>query len=642
MTSSSLLKATATGSATAWIKCLLSLVMTFSGVCVCADQITHKQFLYDADNRLTFQEVASETFEEFDGTIQRRFETGTLWIKLHIHRRGSEELHLKFDTPTSDKVSVITLNTVSQGGWTETALHNADLAGSHVLKLNNNIELSQDSVVYLRIQPQGISEFAVSVWPESDWQNRQHSESQLKVFQIGVATTLLVWSLVQWTLSRQRLYAVIGFTLVFFLGRLLTQSDQLASYLHLSIKQNHLLLLVFSIGYAMNALYLLHLLLIKPDKQTQRKKIFYAAYSATALIEIYTLLLSSSELIPATVMLFFALLALISWDFIHSLQDQSVPPSVMRLRWVVLAVAFSIFVFNVLYAFNLSVFVSQNQLLRDIFELLWIFSSILTIHLLTLIDRHSFTQRCNEASEAKKIAAQETKLRMNQQRFLSMLMHEIRTPLSVIKISTDMIIQDAPAINEKQIWVERIDVAIDNITQVIENCVQAEKHEEGLIKPQITRFLVEQELADMSSQYAQANTEYASRIEVGMDASDRNWLQTDKHYLRSMLLNLLSNAVKYSPPFTKIYLRIYKVQQQSSAKMLFEIENEIGKAGAPDESQVFQRYYRAETAKKYAGTGLGLWLSQIMAKQLGTRINMDLTPQKTIRFHFTLPIVHPQ
>jgi signal transduction histidine kinase len=281
-------------------------------------------------------------------------------------------------------------------------------------------------------------------------------------------------------------------------------------------------------------------------------------------------------------------------------------------------------------------------LLRDIFELLWIFSSILTIHLLTLIDRHSFTQRCNEASEAKKIAAQETKLRINQQRFLSMLMHEIRTPLSVIKISTDMIIQDAPAINEKQIWVERIDVAIDNITQVIENCVQAEKHEEGLIKPQITRFLVEQELADMSSQYAQANTEYASRIEVGMDASDRNWLQTDKHYLRSMLLNLLSNAVKYSPPFTKIYLRIYKVQQQSSAKMLFEIENEIGKAGAPDESQVFQRYYRAETAKKYAGTGLGLWLSQIMAKQLGTRINMDLTPQKTIRFHFTLPIVHPQ
>jgi signal transduction histidine kinase len=193
-------------------------------------------------------------------------------------------------------------------------------------------------------------------------------------------------------------------------------------------------------------------------------------------------------------------------------------------------------------------------------------------------------------------------------------------------------------IEEHRSTIQAIDVAIDNITQVIENCVQAEKHEEGLIKPQITRFLVEQELADMSSQYAAANAEYASRIEVAMDASDRNWLETDKHFLRSMLLNLLSNAVKYSPPFTTIYLRLYKLKNQAQAMMHFEIENDIGKAGAPDQAQVFQRYYRAETAKKYAGTGLGLWLSQIMAQQLGTRIDMELTPHQTIRFHFAIPV----
>jgi len=62
---------------------------------------------------------------------------------------------------------------------------------------------------------QGIAEFAGHVG----------ADAQLKIFQLGVASTLLVWSLVQWALSYKRLYGVISFTLVFFLGRLLTQSE---------------------------------------------------------------------------------------------------------------------------------------------------------------------------------------------------------------------------------------------------------------------------------------------------------------------------------------------------------------------------------------------------------------------------------
>ncbi len=479
---------------------------------------------------------------------------------------------------------------------------------------------------------QGIAEFAAHVG----------ADAQLKIFQLGVASTLLVWSLVQWALSYKRLYGVISFTLVFFLGRLLTQSEQLANYLSLNSNQNHLLLMLFSVGYAMNALYLLHLLLTDPDKQTQRRKIFYAAYVVTVAIGAAFVFIPGGNFIPAAVGLFVAVATVIGLDFYDSLSDTSIPASVMKIRWVVLSVALSIFVFNLLCAFELFGLLSKNTTIYAACELLWLLSAFLIIHLITLTDRHSFEDRCKQASDAQQLAAHETQLRMNQQRFLSMLMHEIRTPLSVIKISTDMIIQDVPDIDHQKIWVDRIDVAIDNITQVIENCVQAEKHEEGLIKPQITRFLVEQELADMSSQYAAANAEYASRIEVAMDASDRNWLETDKHFLRSMLLNLLSNAVKYSPPFTTIYLRLYKLKNQAQAMMHFEIENDIGKAGAPDQAQVFQRYYRAETAKKYAGTGLGLWLSQIMAQQLGTRIDMELTPHQTIRFHFAIPVAqHP-
>ena len=253
--------------------------------------------------------------------------------------------------------------------------------------------------------------------------------------------------------------------------------------------------------------------------------------------------------------------------------------------------------------------------------------------------QRAFKLRCDDASQAQQQASTEQELRRNQQRFLSMLMHEIRTPLSVIKIGVDAITQGASAAKDQSTWVQRIDVAIDNITQVIENCVQAEKHDAGLIQPSISRFIVEQELADMTSQIVAANAEFASRIQVVMDEQTGHWLETDRHYLRSILMNLISNALKYSPPFTPVILRIQKIQSDNGRQLKFEIENSLGKAGAPDSKHLFERYYRAEAARKFAGTGLGLWLSQTLAKQLGSRIDMSLGPQQTVIFHFNLPLL---
>jgi len=65
----------------------------------------------------------------------------------------------------------------------------------------------------------------------------------------------------------------------------------------------------------------------------------------------------------------------------------------------------------------------------------------------------------------------------------------------------------------------------------------------------------------------------------------------------------------------------------------------MGKAGLPDPHMVFQRYYRAESAKKFAGTGLGLWLSQTMARQIGTLIHMKIHSNNNVMFHFTLPLM---
>jgi K+-sensing histidine kinase KdpD len=85
-------------------------------------------------------------------------------------------------------------------------------------------------------------------------------------------------------------------------------------------------------------------------------------------------------------------------------------------------------------------------------------------------------------------------------------------------------------------------------------------------------------------------------------------------------------------------VRLLHIGDGNPKSILFEVENSLGKVEPPDPSQIFQRYYRAESAKKFAGTGLGLWLSQTLAQQIGSRLNMKMTEQKNIVFFFNLEV----
>jgi len=50
----------------------------------------------------------------------------------------------------------------------------------------------------------------------------------------------------------------------------------------------------------------------------------------------------------------------------------------------------------------------------------------------------------------------------------------------------------------------------------------------------------------------------------------------------------------------------------------------VGPVGYPDPKKIFTRYYRAEAARSQMGAGLGLWLSQEVARQLGTEISLRM------------------
>lgn len=463
--------------------------------------------------------------------------------------------------------------------------------------------------------------------------------AQVTTLQLGAACTLLLWAAIRFVHIRKKIYFFSLVTLIFSIARLLiTQPNAFVADFKLTSAQIYLLMPFLNLGTMVNGLFTVHLATASEKTQDQRRSLFYLVFGSTLVLAILSLFTDRKLITGIAISILVTLVFIIVYDFIKSAKNKDDPKLIFVLRFLILMVL------AVTFAINLSSFIFSDVILFQEIRLYnlpffaFIVSGALIIHLVTILDQNTSNKYSLDAINALKVAADETALRQNQQRFLSMLMHEIRTPLSVIKIGADAITKANHPQDQKNIWTQRIDTAIDNIAQVIDNCVQAEKQESGLIQPSIQKYVMKNEIESLYKQYLSANSELETRIKFELDVNDSTTVITDINYVRSILLNLISNAYKYSPPFSTIFVRLRTLKGSNKNSIVFEVENSLGKLEPPDPDQIFQRYYRSEPAKKFAGTGLGLWLSQTLAQQIDSCIGMKITEQKNIVFFFSLEI----
>ncbi len=463
--------------------------------------------------------------------------------------------------------------------------------------------------------------------------------AQVTTLQLSAACTLLLWAAIRFVHIRKKIYFFSLVTLIFSIARLLiTQPNAFVADFKLTSAQIYLLMPFLNLGTMVNGLFTVHLATASEKTQDQRRSLFYLVFGSTLVLAILSLFTDRKLITGIAISILVSLVFIIVYDFIKSAKNKDDPKLIFILRLLILMVL------AVTFAINLSSFIFSDVILFQEIRLYnlpffaFIVSGALIIHLVTILDQNISNKYSLDAINALKVAADETALRQNQQRFLSMLMHEIRTPLSVIKIGADAITKANHPQDQKNIWTQRIDTAIDNIAQVIDNCVQAEKQESGLIQPSIQKYVMKNEIESLYKQYLSANSELETRIKFELDVNDSTTVITDINYVRSILLNLISNAYKYSPPFSTIFVRLRTLQGSNKNSIVFEVENSLGKLEPPDPDQIFQRYYRSEPAKKFAGTGLGLWLSQTLAQQIDSCIGMKITEQKNIVFFFSLEI----
>ena len=228
-------------------------------------------------------------------------------------------------------------------------------------------------------------------------------------------------------------------------------------------------------------------------------------------------------------------------------------------------------------------------------------------------------QGVREVAQANAMATFERSKRQEKERFISMLTHELKTPLSVLKLayeSGDVIKTD-----------KHVEGALKDINDVIDRCALEDKLENQGFKLLVERHSLKRIIYQKISEY-----ENADRFKFTVDGD--LWIESDLNLLRIILGNLLDNAIKYGDENNSILIDA-KVQNQI---ITLTVANTVGEVGLPDEEKIFTKYYRAEKAHKYTGSGLGLYLVINLIKLLkGQAIYFVSTDRKLITFELTLP-----
>ncbi|OGS74360.1 MAG: PAS domain-containing sensor histidine kinase [Flavobacteria bacterium RIFCSPLOWO2_12_FULL_35_11] len=229
----------------------------------------------------------------------------------------------------------------------------------------------------------------------------------------------------------------------------------------------------------------------------------------------------------------------------------------------------------------------------------------------------------------------ERELNELKSKFLSLVSHEFKTPLS--GILTSVILLEKYQLSEQQ---EKRDKHLKTITNkvnylnnILNDFLSVERLDTSNVNYKFTVFNLSKVINEVVYN-ANMLLKSGQHINISQNISDFV-LHQDEKILELSLNNIIYNAIKYSPENTDINLEIYK----KADNLVFKITDKG--VGIPENDQkfIFNRYFRAENVLNIKGTGIGLNIVKEHLENLGGTISFKSLENKGSVFLVELPII---
>ncbi len=250
-----------------------------------------------------------------------------------------------------------------------------------------------------------------------------------------------------------------------------------------------------------------------------------------------------------------------------------------------------------------------------------------------LIRRKAEDELLQAKEEITQAFEKEKKLNELKTRFISMISHEYRTPLTVIMTSTFLLEELINKNDIEQIkkYMSKIRASVKTMTNLLEEVLHVGKTDSGEINVHSTAFdLVKiiDELIEESQVVDRAKHKFT------FEKNEEKYLiNTDQKLLKQVLRNIYSNTIKYSSAETIISTRIY----ESKGCLNIEINDEGIGIPEDDKSRIFEPFHRGKNVGTISGTGLGMAIVKRNLELIGARLDISSEQSRGTTFKLLLP-----
>lgn len=225
--------------------------------------------------------------------------------------------------------------------------------------------------------------------------------------------------------------------------------------------------------------------------------------------------------------------------------------------------------------------------------------------------------------------------------FLSIASHELKTPLTSLRLHVSGIQRHARRGRFDLLVPERlapkidaIDTQVERLSTLINSLLDVGRASGGQLKLELAEVelteLVRQVVGRLGADLRNAGCEVRLELQGPLTG---HW---DRLRLEQVVTNFLSNALKYGPGMP---IEISALRRGDQA-LLSVRDYGIGIAAA-DQSRIFERFARAVSVEHFGGFGLGLWIVRVFVSAMGGAVRVQSTPGAGATFFVELPLSGP-
>ncbi|NLP57168.1 PAS domain-containing sensor histidine kinase [Lutibacter sp. B1] len=249
--------------------------------------------------------------------------------------------------------------------------------------------------------------------------------------------------------------------------------------------------------------------------------------------------------------------------------------------------------------------------------------------------KEEIDKRVKAQSKLRKALKKEKELNELKTKFLSLVSHEFKTPLSGVLNAAVLIGKytqtDMQDKREKHILT--IKNKVHYLNGILNDFLSVERLESGKVTYKFTNFKLSKVVNEVIYN-ANMMLKKGQRIIYPKNIDNLD-IYHDEKILELIFSNLLHNAIKYSPEDTEIDFKIIP----SSDSIVFEIKDQGIGIPLKDQKYIFNRYFRAENALTNQGTGIGLNIVKSHLENLGGSIKFVSINNQGTTFIVNLPLI---